>query len=298
VLSFRQIECFRAVMVLRSMTRAAEALSISQPAVSRLMRDMETNLRLALFRRRKGGLQPTEEALALYAEVERSFVGVGKIERAAIRIRERQAGNLRICGMPALMHSFLPLVVDVFLRDHSGVAVALHTFDADTVIEQLRTRQFDIGYVMTPSDTAGVTVGPVRRARCVCVLPPKHRLIPRKTIMIDDLRDEPFISLAEGTMTRLKIDAAFEAANVTRRLELEAYWSATICSMVERGLGLSIIEPFTAEHFAARGGTVRPFEPVIDFSFVQVRQARALDPPLVTAFLATLEQCLTPRLMR
>ena len=258
-------------MVLRSMTRAAEALGISQPAVSRLMRDMEINLRLTLFRRRKGGLQPTEEALALYAEVERSFVGVGKIERAAIRIRERQAGNLRICGMPALMHSFLPHVVEVFLRDDEGVAVALHTFDADIVIDQLRTRQYDIGYVMTPADTTGV---------------------------IDDLRDEPFISLAEGTMTRLKIDAAFEAANVTRRLELEAFWSATICSMVERGLGLSIIEPFTAEDFAARGGTVRPFEPAIDFSFVQVRQARALDPPLVTSFLATLEQCLAPRLIR
>src|SRR5689334_3193463 len=126
MLSFRQIECFRAVIVLRSMTRAAEAMSISQPAVSRLMRDMEINLGLSLFRRRKGGLQPTEEALALYAEVERSFVGVGKIERAAIRIRERQAGNLRVCAMPALMHSFLPYVVDQFLRDHSGVAVTLH----------------------------------------------------------------------------------------------------------------------------------------------------------------------------
>jgi DNA-binding transcriptional LysR family regulator len=298
MLSFRQIECFRAVIVLRSMTRASEALSISQPAVSRLMRDMEINLGLSLFRRRKGGLQPTEEALALYAEVERSFVGVGKIERAAIRIRERQAGNLRICAMPALMHSFLPYVVDVFLRDHSGVAVTLHTFDADLAVEQLRTRQFDIGYVMTPADTTGVTVGPVRRARCVCVLPPRHRLAKRETVAIDDLRDEPFISLAEGTMTRLKVDAAFEAANVTRRLEIESHWSATICNMVERGLGLSIIEPFTAEDFAARGGTVRPFEPVIDFSFVQVRQARAVDPPLVTAFLATLEQCLAPRLMR
>src|SRR6266852_2026092 len=92
MLSFRQIEAFRAVIVLHSMTRAAETLNISQPAVSRLMRDMELNLGLTLFRRRKGGLQPTEEALALYAEVERSFVGVDKIARAAVRIRERLAG--------------------------------------------------------------------------------------------------------------------------------------------------------------------------------------------------------------
>jgi len=298
MLSFRQIEAFRAVIVLHSMTRAAETLNISQPAVSRLMRDMELNLGLTLFRRRKGGLQPTEEALALYAEVERSFVGVDKIARAATRIRERRGGNLRICGSPALMHSFLPRVVEEFLRDHAGVAVALHTFDTDTAIDQLRTRQFDIGYLMTPADGAGVAVGPVRRERCVCILPPGHRLADRDVITLEDLQGEPFVSLAGGTMTRLKIDAAFEAANVARRLEIEAYWSATICSLVERGLGLSIIEPFTAEDFAARGGTVRPFEPAIDFSFVQVRQARTVDPPLLTAFVVTLEQCLAAKLFR
>ena len=98
-------------------------------------------------------------------------------------------------------------------------------------------------------------------------------------------------------MTRLKIDAAFEAANVPRRMEIEAYWSATICNFVQRGRGLSIIEPFTAEDFAASGGTVRPFEPPIDFSFVEVRQARAVDPPLLTSFIATLERLLAPKLI-
>ena len=297
MLSFRQIEAFRAVIVSRGITRAAEVLNVSQPAVSRLVRDMEAHLGLTLFRRRKGGLQPTEEALALYAEVERSFVGVEKIERAARRIREHRAGNLRICGVAAMMHSFLPMVVEEFLRDHSGVAVALYTYDNETAVDRIRTRQFDVGYVMTPADRTGVDVGPVRRVRCVCILPPNHRLARRKVVGIDDLDDEPFISLADRTMTRLKIDAAFEAANVHRRLELEGYWSATICSLVERGLGLSIIEPFTAEAFAARGGIVRPFEPAIDFTFVQVRQARATEPPLLAAFIKTFERCVAPRLI-
>lgn len=284
MLSFRQIEAFRAVYVLRSMTRAADALFVSQPAVSRLIRDMEAAVGLRLFQRRKGGLSPTEEAIALYAEVERSFVGIDKIERAATRIRERRGGTVRVCAVPALAHAFLPAVVERFLERHPGVGVALYTYDNDTAVALLRTRQFDLGYAMTPADRAGVVVDPVRRVRCVCVLPPGHRLTGRAVVTVDDLRDEPFISLGEGTMTRLKIDAAFQAANVTRRLTLEAHWSASICSLVGRGLGVSIIEPFTAESFAQRGGTVRPFEPAVDFSFVQVRQARPMDPPLVTAF--------------
>ncbi|MCK6452735.1 MAG: LysR substrate-binding domain-containing protein [Alphaproteobacteria bacterium] len=297
MLSFRQIEAFRAVIVSRGITRAAEVLNVTQPAVSRLVRDMEAHLGLTLFRRRKGGLQPTEEALALYAEVERSFIGVEKIERAAQRIREQLGGNLRICGVAAMMHSFLPMVVEEFLRDHAGVAVALHSYDNEAAIDRIRTRQFDIGFVMTPVDRAGVVVGPVKRVRCVCVLPPSHKLARRKVINIGDLEGEPFISLADRTMTRMKIDAAFEAANVQRRLELEGHWSATICSLVERGLGLSIIEPFTAEAFAARGGIVRPFEPAIDFTFVQVRQSRAADPPLLAAFIDTFERCVAPWLI-
>lgn len=294
MLSFRQIEAFRAVYVMRSMTRAADALHVSQPAISRLVRDMEAAVGLRLFRRRKGGLEPTEEAAALYAEIERSFVGIDRIQRAAARIRERHGGTIRVCAVAAFANSFLPAVVEKFLERHAGVGVALYTYDNDVAVavELLRTRQFDIGYLMTPADRTGVEVDRVRRVRCVCVLPPGHRLAERSVVTIDDLRDEPFISLGEGTMTRLKIDAAFEAANVTRANAIEAYWSVSICSLVERGLGVSIIEPFTAENFAQRGGIVRPFEPVIDFSFVQVRQSRPVDPPLVTAFAGIFDETL------
>lgn len=290
MLSNRQVEAFRAVYVLRSMTRAAEALHISQPAVSRLVHDMEVTLQLKLFQRRKGGLDPTEEAVALYAEVERSFVGLNKIERAAARIREHRGGILRICAVPALTHSFLPTVIDNFLQTHSGVGVSLYTYDTEYAADMLRTRQFDVGYVMTPVDRSGVAVDLVKRVRCVCILPPGHRLVDRDIVRIEDLRDEPFISLAEGTMTRLKIDAAFQAANVTRTPILEAYWSISVCALVQRGLGVSIIEPFTADCYARQGGIIRPIEPAIDFSFVQIRQNRPHNSPLVTAFGETFDR--------
>lgn len=284
MLSYRQIEAFRAVFVLRSMTRAADAMMISQPAVSRLIRDMEAAIGLKLFLRRKGGLDPTDEAKALFTEVERSFIGIDKIETTALRIRERHAGDLRICAVPALCHSFLPEVIRQFLNSHDSVRITLHTFNHDTIVASVRTRQFDLGYVMTPTDLTGVSSGTVRRARCACILPPGHRLADRPSVSIEDLRDETFISLGEGGMTRLMIDTSFQAANVTRNLALEALWSVSICGLVKRGLGVSIIEPFTAAAFAAEGGIVKPLEPAIEFSFVAVFPKHATYAPLVTAF--------------
>lgn len=259
-------------------------MMISQPAVSRLVRDMEVALGLRLFRRRKGGLEPTDEGSALYTEVKRSFIGIDKIENAAARIREHHGGDLRVCAIPALCQSFLPRVIRRLLDVRVGVGVTLHTYDHDTIVAMVRTRQFDLGYVMTPADLTGVSHGQVQRARCVCILPPGHRLADRPHVEIEELRDESFISLGEGGMTRLAIDAALQAANVTRHLSLEALWSISVCNLVKQGLGVSVIEPFTAMSFAEGGGIVKPLFPVIEFSFVPVFPQGAADTPLVKVF--------------
>src|SRR3546814_9670027 len=74
-------------------------------------------LGFTLFERRKGGLHLSEEALSLFAEVEQSFRGLERIAQTARQIREVKAGQLRIGGMPALTLSFLPMVIESFLRD-------------------------------------------------------------------------------------------------------------------------------------------------------------------------------------
>jgi len=298
MLTARQIEAFRAIMIAGNMTRAADVMCVTQPAVSRLIKDLEQDLGLTLFKRRKGGLYPSEEAMALYTEVERSYVGLEKIARAARQIRTKRAGQLRIAGMPAMALGFLPGVIRDFTRERPDLAITLHAHNSPELVDMVRTRHYDVGFGMTPIDIVGIDMGPVRRAPCVCILPPGHRLASRDAITVEDLADEPFISLSEGTLTRYKIDSAFEAASVPRRLEIEALWSAAICSFVARGMGVSIIEPFTAQEFAAAGGVVvRPFTPVIDFSFAMVRPAGTEMSPLLAEFVEVLEDALAPHLL-
>lgn len=295
-ISQRQVRAFQAVVMTGSMTEAARMLSVTQPAVSRLVRELEEELGFALFTRRKGGLSLSDEAQALYVEIERSFIGLDKIAQTARQIRDRTAGELRIGGLPALSISFVPRVVAEFLADHPHVTVSLQTHNSPRVVELVRMQQFDLGLTMTPIDTAGVVVDPVLRSHCVCILPPGHRLAARDVIAVKDLRDEPFISLAQNTMTRFKIDAVFKDANVPRRLQIETRISATICSFVAAGLGVSIIEPFTATEFTRRGGIVRPFLPPVEFTFAIVYPALKRSH-LATAFEARLLQALGPYLV-
>ena len=113
-INHRQLEAFRAVMEAGTVTVAAERLYITQPAVSRLIQDLESALALTLFERRRGRLAPTVEAQALYEEVERSFSGLDKIAQAAADIRSLSRGTLRIAAMPALALGFLPRTIKKF----------------------------------------------------------------------------------------------------------------------------------------------------------------------------------------
>ena len=89
-INLRQLEAFRAVMQTRSITRASELLFVSQPAVTRLIKDLEASVGFSLFQRLKKRLYPTPEAFSFLEEVELSFSGLDKINIAAREIRDRR----------------------------------------------------------------------------------------------------------------------------------------------------------------------------------------------------------------
>src|SRR5436190_23209884 len=125
-MNIRQLEAFRAIMVARSTIGAAELLNMSQPAVSRLLSQLEASLKLTLFDRSSGRLVPTQEALLLYAEVERTFISVDRIRVMARDIRSADAGSLHIGAFPLLALGFLPDVIRQFNEIHPPTRVTLH----------------------------------------------------------------------------------------------------------------------------------------------------------------------------
>ena len=97
----RQVEAFRAMMLTGSVTEAAKLMAVTQPAVSRLLRDFQALLKMELFERRGSGLVPTAAATALYMEVERSFVGLERITRPP---RKSAVAAPARCGSPPCRH--------------------------------------------------------------------------------------------------------------------------------------------------------------------------------------------------
>lgn len=287
----RQLEAFRAVMLSGSVTQAAAALHISQPAVSKLLADLEHQLGFPLFVRSKGlALVVTPEADLFLHEVERNFAGIAALKQAAAEIRNASAGTLRVAALPALGVSFLPAVIRTFRRRHPGVAVQLQTRSSSTVRQWIANRQFDIGLATPAREMPGVAMKPFLRCAGACVLPTDHPLTNRAVITPPDLEGEPFISLALEDRTRHRIDRVFDDAGVTRDLVIETQYAMTICALVLEGLGCSILNPITAQDYVERGLIVRPFEPEVPFEYMLFTPSLSPISRVTEAFIAVLEE--------
>ena len=162
-ISLRQIEAFNAVMEAGSVTGAAEMMHVTQPAVSRLIRDLQFNVGFPLFERAKGRIMPTIEAKALFEEVRRSYVGLEKIVSAASEIRNFRAGYLQIAALPAMSLRFLPRVITAFSDANPGINISLHVRSSVRVSEWVASQQIDAGFAALQSASSPVPTTKPRR---------------------------------------------------------------------------------------------------------------------------------------
>lgn len=257
----RQIEAFRAVMLTGGMTAAAETLYVTQPAISRLIKDLEDALNLKLFHRRGNQLTPTAEAVDLFAEVERSYVGLEFIEKHAGDLRDMRRGSLRIAAHPAMALSFLPNYIASFVTSRPDLSIVLDGIPSHLVLERVAGGQFDIGFAAFPAERPSLKLTPIPAA-AVVVLRADHRLAARDEISADDLAGEKIILLGKGDYTRHRVEAALGPTASSQRIETPL--SGIACAFVSEGLGVTIVDPFSAVSFLGRGVVVRGFVPTID----------------------------------
>lgn len=266
----RQNEAFRAVMMTGSMTVAAELLRITQPAVSRLIKDFESDLDFRLFRRDGNRLIPTQEGTILFGEVDRFYIGFKRIEKVANNLRNTRAGSLRVAAIGALSLSCITEAIRLFHIERPAVGVTLESLNSLSILELVAGRHFDIGFAQVSGEFPGVDLNALPPVEAVCVIPTVYPLAQKQIIVPTDLQGLPFVSLGKNSPFCLKVDQLFETAGVQRKEILETSLAASVIAFVASGLGISVIDPFSAKTFASKGFVIRPFKPKLTFDILAV----------------------------
>ena len=166
----RQLEAFRAVAETGSMTKAANQLGISQPAVSRLVSDFSNTVGFEVFQRRRGILEPTSDSRYLLAEVRRLIDSLEHLEDLRRDLTERTVGHLRIACLPGFATSHLPSVLVSFLKDRPRVTVSLEPDRPERILEWIIGEQYDCGLTDGFSGHPA-TISQDVDIKSVCILP-------------------------------------------------------------------------------------------------------------------------------
>ncbi len=282
-INLRQVEVFKALIEHGTVSRAAEVLTISQPAASKLLMHLESDNGLKLFDRDKGRLVPTAQGLRLYEEIDRIFAGVRQVESAIAVIRREEQGRLVVGVMPALAGAFIQEATMNFLKRNPNVYCSIQSPRSQWIAESVQTRKLDVGLVSTRIDNPYVVTEPLLEHPLLCIMPIGHDLARLKVIRPEHLNGVPFISFNVDTYTGQKVTSIFENHNVNANVVLTASMNPTVCQFVAAGLGISLVHPLFIAGME-KSIVARPFEPATPFDFLLCFARDARNAQLIADF--------------
>lgn len=257
-MNLRHIEVFHAVYVNGSVSAAARMLNVSQPSVSKVLRHAESLLGFALFHRTAGRLVPTEDAHTLFGEVAEIQDRVYALREASRNLKRGSGALLKVSALPAIALDALPSTVAQFLRTHRDVKFDLQTIHHEDLLRRLYERETDlaIAYAVPP----GSALGHRRLGGGELVVLYREVDMPAAPPRVDIgvLEGRPLISLAASG----PIGQLFSAEVQARGLALDEVVSARTfhiaTALVRQGVGLTVVDNFTAQASLAPGLAMRP----------------------------------------
>ncbi|MFC4278408.1 LysR family transcriptional regulator [Achromobacter aloeverae] len=276
--TYRMIEAFQAAMLNNGISAGADALGISQPAMSRLITDLQKSVGFLLFAKSGRTVKPTDEAHALMAKVQQSFLGLEQIVDFSEQLRKQKLGHLTICTIPSIGHSIMPWVVAQLRQKFPDVLVSLQVASYGDVARHVKTRRADIGLTGDTLSLGNLETVAEFSADCVCIGTSRW-LDPQASHMgAKDLAGLPFI-LPIGTF-RSRLNAWLGANGLRVDAMVEASLFQSISDLCLEGLGVAIVDRLTGIKHQARGGVTLPLRPSLVYTvYATAMSDTRLSPP-------------------
>lgn len=261
-LKLRHLQVFNALIEAGSVSRAAQRLNLTQPAVSIALSKLEDELGFRLFHRDRGFFAPTNEAMHLHAEVALGLRAITRVEQRAADIVSGATGGVSIATNGVLAVNVLPSVVAAFHRDNPNIHVDIRVHSSRQIATWVSGRQIDIGVIDTPVPVAGLDAE-IFDMECVCVMHRDHPLAALERITPQDLRECPIVGITGDHTIDRQLDTLLSEADTPVRRTGNAYFFAIARNIVAASDGVAIIDPLNGRTELPDGVVSRPFVPRI-----------------------------------
>jgi DNA-binding transcriptional LysR family regulator len=252
-MNLNHLAVFHAVAQAGSMTRGAERLDISQPAVSKQVQELESALGVHLFDRigRRIHLSQAGEILADYAR--RLFALAEEAEEAIADVRAARRGRLAIGASTTIGSYLLPGLLAEFSRRHPNVELLVEIENTEQVHRRLAGRELDVGLTEGFVEHEELEAEVFRRDELVVIASPDHHLAGRDRVPLKAIQKEPFILREPGSGTRAVEERALAHLKLPVRVAMALGSTEAIKRVVAQGVGLAIVSRLAVRAECAAG---------------------------------------------
>lgn len=241
--TIHQLRVFVTVADMRSFTRAAEALHLSQPAVSHQMKGLARAIGAPLFQAAQHRNQLTAAGALLHEYAVRILAECQAAGRAIDELQGLRRGSLRVFGDTTVGIYVLPDVLGAFKEAHPDIDVRLDVGNRDQLFRRFEAEDADFGVVghLWEHPAVPLQVAPFLPNELIAIASPRNPLATEVEVTVDRLAQEPFIVREPGSGTRETADAALRQADRPVRVLMELASNGAIKRAVARGLGVAIL---------------------------------------------------------
>ncbi|ODT83957.1 MAG: LysR family transcriptional regulator [Pelagibacterium sp. SCN 64-44] len=253
MLTLRQIEVLRAIMVTGSIAGAARLLNVAAPGISRLMKYTEKSLGVRLFDRRAGRYVPTPQARNIFDLLDTVHRKIEDLQLAVDELGRGKGETLRVASVPSIGSVMMPRAVARLRRRYADLALDIDILKLEEASDYLLLGRGEMVAVSSRFEHPLIAFEPLAGGRLLCIVPADGPLAGRKSITPAEMAEHPLVGVEPKDPYGAIMDAMFTQAGLDYRTSIKARFGVTVCGLVAAGLGIAIMDEFTVAHGAAPG---------------------------------------------
>jgi DNA-binding transcriptional LysR family regulator len=273
MMTLRQIEVVRAVMVTGTIEGAAKLLNVSAPGISRLVKYTEKALGIRFFQRQNGRYSPTPEARSIFEQINGVYKKVDDLTAIISKMGRGGLSELRIGSVPSISHVMVPRAIERVRRRYPDLRMDINILKIEEAIDYLLLGKGECVAMSYRLDHSALDFLPLAAGQLFCIVPEGHALAARDEITAAEMTHHPLIGIDPNDPYGRIMAAIFARHRLSYDITIKARFGTTVCALVKAGLGIAIIDQFTVAHGGMPGiKLLRIVEPTPFDTFIAVKR--------------------------
>jgi DNA-binding transcriptional LysR family regulator len=290
MLTLRQIEVIRAVMVAGTIAGAARLLNVAQPGVSRTMKHMESTLGIRLFIRKGGRYVPSPEALNVFGQLQEVHKKIGDLQFSIDQLERGRGAEFSFGSVPSIANVMVPRAIAALKRRYPDIRIEIDIIKIEDAIDYLMLAKGELAVMSYRFDHPSIAFEPLSRGHLVCIAAPGHPLAARKSVSAAEIAEYPLIGIDPNDPYGSIMAGIFARKGLNYDIAIRARFGTTVLALVKQNIGIAVIDAFTVADIDRNQIAVIPISEETVFQTYVARRTDATPSSFAETFVGKLRQ--------